>query len=406
MSQGGSDAGRSIMVSPRDVCGCSHGPRLVEITEKPPSQEAPRHSAKQVSLAKAFWWSAAAIVAFLLVEAAVFRSGWYIRFLDPSSSTGAVELNLYWFRRSTPPKQPEVLVFGDSRIAEGFSSKLADDESRDAIQFWNSGIPGTNPRVWYYMLRDMDPRRDRFRAIVLALDGYSDQDLNYSREDALTDLNFVIGRLRLTDCWDFAASMRSTQLRTAAFAGCMLKGLTLRRDVRAFLANPPDRLTRARDWRDHGLRYITDYPGKPENLRGLSVDFERGIIHFPAGLTAGQTDTVRSTVTPYPAPDVGEYTRYRRLWLGRILDLYQNSRTRIVFLELPRAPLRLPDAKTPPRFLASVAGLRYVSVLPKDTFRDLECPDLFADGLHLNHDGREIFSRRLAREVSTLIGSR
>ena len=61
------------------------------------------------------------------------------------------------------------------------------------------------------MLRDADPTRRRFAAIVLALDQYSDQDSLDSVQDRLIDLNFVIGRLRVTDCADFAASMKSPE---------------------------------------------------------------------------------------------------------------------------------------------------------------------------------------------------
>jgi lysophospholipase L1-like esterase len=45
-----------------------------------------------------------------------------------------------------------------------------------------------------------------------------------------------------------------------------------------------------------------------------------------------------------------------------------------------------------------------VFALPQGTFRDLENPDLFFDGLHLNKIGRDLFSRKIASQVSPLIG--
>jgi hypothetical protein len=42
--------------------------------------------------------------------------------------------------------------------------------------------------------------------------------------------------------------------------------------------------------------------------------------------------------------------------------------------------------------------------LPQNTFRDLENPDLFFDGLHLNKTGRGLFSGKIATQVSPLIG--
>ena len=50
---------------------------------------------------------------------------------------------------------------------------------------------------------------------------------------------------------------------------------------------------------------------------------------------------------PAPAPQTGETTRYRELWLGRILDLYKDSPTQIIFFELPRAPLPRPEDRVP-----------------------------------------------------------
>ena len=90
---------------------------------------------------------------------------------------------------------------------------------------------------------------------------------------------------------------------------------------------------------------------------------------------------------------MGETTRYRKLWLGRILDLYKDSPTRIIFLELPRAPLPKPEGPQPAAFLQSALRRPNVSALPMGTFRDLERPEVFFDGLHLNRIGRGLFTR-------------
>jgi len=351
-------------------------------------------------------WSIIALLAFLCAEAAIFRSGWYNRYVEPNSTTGYTEYNLRWLRDTPRTTLPEVAVVGDSRIAEGFSAPRADSETVNRLHFWNLGIPGTTPRAWYYFLRDADPGRHRFAAIVFALDQYSDVDLNDDLRDRTSDLNYSIGRLRLTDCWDFAMSMGKAEDRRTVLTGCIFKGLVFRRDLREFLANRPDRLKRSRATAEHGLEWIDAYPGNTSNLHGLTADFEQREIHFPPGLDQGHMDTVRNTAFPYIHPDTGASTRYRKLWLGRILDLYRNSPTRIVFLQLPRSPLPLPDRRVPPRFIQSVASRPRVSILPEDRFRDLEQPDLFADGLHLNSDGRGIFSARLADSIVQILESR
>ena len=67
-----------------------------------------------LSLAKAFF-----------AEAAIYRQGWYYRYLEPESAAASVELPLYWLKRFRPRQTPEVLVIGDSRMAEGFSADQA-----------------------------------------------------------------------------------------------------------------------------------------------------------------------------------------------------------------------------------------------------------------------------------------
>jgi hypothetical protein len=352
----------------------------------------------------ALLWTVASLLLFLTIESLVFRVGWYSKYMEPDSSAGSVETYLHWLKRFPHGNAPEVMVMGDSRIAEGLSARQAGAAVGNRIRFWNFGIGGTSPRVWYYMLRDADPTRSRFAAIVLPLDEYSDEDSWDSPEDRLIDLNFVIGRLRVTDCADFASSMKSSEFKARALSGCLFKGITLRRDAQEFLQHVPDRIKRTKDFRINGLSYLDDYGGSNDDLRGLSADFVHRTIHFPPGLSTQRHTSIQDMVMRVPAPQTGEKTRYRELWLGRILDLYEDSPTRIIFLELPRAPVPRPESQQPARFLRSALGRPHVSALPSGMFRDLERPEVFFDGLHLNKTGRTLFSERLAGQVAPVIG--
>jgi hypothetical protein len=157
-----------------------------------------------------------ALAAFFAADGILFRTGWYTRYLEPDSSAGTLESQLYWLRHTPPSGKPEVLVIGDSRIAEGFSSRVADAVTDRHLQFWNFGMAGTTLRVWYYSLRAADPTRHRFAAIVMAIDNYSDADWFGLSEDRVTDQNFVVMQLGLSDCIDFASSMNKTTLRLHA----------------------------------------------------------------------------------------------------------------------------------------------------------------------------------------------
>jgi hypothetical protein len=197
-------------------------------------------------------------------------------------------------------------------------------------------------------------------------------------------------------------SMDSSEFRRTALLGCLLKGVTLRRDVREFLMNGSERLRRVHEAREHGLERLNRYPGKPENLAGLSA--EKDLIRFPPGTTEEQKDSIRANVTPLVAPDEGRTTRYRKLWLGRILDLYGNSPAHIVFLQVPRSPLPVHEGKVAARFLQSVASRPNVAILRAEAFQDFETPEVFADGAHLNREGRRLFSDRLAENVESILG--
>ena len=351
-------------------------------------------------------WSVGAVILFVLVEAAIFRSGWYTRYIEPDSSAGIVEYQLYWLQHTPPANKPEVMVVGDSRMAEGFSALRANAEVQERINFWNFGIGGSTPRDWYYIVRDADPTRRRFAAIAIAIDNYSDEEADSDPRESIADLNYLIGRLRLSDCWDFAMSMDSVEYRETALAGCVFKGATLRRDVRELLRNVPARLRNVNAHREHGLEWISGYEGMQQNLRGLSIDPATSVIHYPTGLSDSQRDWIARRVNPRAPPDEGLITSYRRQWLGRIVDLYRNSPTRIVFFQIPLSPLAFHHSTVAPRFLESVSSRPRVTILPQARFRDLEQPELFADGLHLNRDGRKIFSERLALDVERVLATR
>ena len=47
-----------------------------------------------------------------------------------------------------------------------------------------------------------------------------------------------------------------------------------------------------------------------------------------------------------------------------------------------------------------------LTILPRDAFRDLQRPEWFADGLHLNHAGRQVFSEELARAAAPVVEAR
>ena len=114
-----------------------------------------------------------------------FRTGLYTSILEPDSSTGLFELVL---RREQQAQSQYgrnlVVTLGDSRFA--YYPRVANQQTAaTGFVFRNAGIAGTDPRAWYYMLRDLDPTRERYRAIVLGVVDYDDEDGAYEVGDDL-----------------------------------------------------------------------------------------------------------------------------------------------------------------------------------------------------------------------------
>jgi hypothetical protein len=70
-------------------------------------------------------WTIAALLLYLAVEGLLFHAGWYNQYLEPSSTAGQVEGHMSWLKRYPHGSTAEVMVIGDSRIAEGFSARAA-----------------------------------------------------------------------------------------------------------------------------------------------------------------------------------------------------------------------------------------------------------------------------------------
>ncbi len=362
---------------------------------------APVRQPKPRTLRAAVVWSFATIATFYAVDCLAFHSGWYMKYLEPNSSAGQLESHIFWLRHEPVVKQ--TAVFGDSRIGEGFSARAATKATGDRINFRSMGVAGSTARVWYYLLRDADPDRTRFPTVVFALDRYSDHD-GEDQSLRLADLKYVIGRLRLTDCAEFTRSYSDAETRTHVLSGCILRGLVLRNDLHALLEKPQERFKLAKDWRNNGHGYLDGYSGKPEDLAGLTADFQAQTLSFPPGTKDWQQNTARGTLLPGPSPQTGKLREYRRHWLGKIVDYYAGTKTKVVFIEMPRGPLSPQEFTEPAYFIDNVRTRPGVAVLPVDTFHDLERPELFSDGLHLNHSGRPLFSEHLAQKLMELEG--
>jgi hypothetical protein len=257
------------------------------------------------------------------------------------------------------------------------------------------------------MLRDLDPTARRYRAVVLGVDDYDDEDRAFNPDDDVRDLHFVIARLRLTDTLEFARSFHDPKLQWAALRGGLLKGIIYQNDFQAFLSHPLKRIDYVhlcdRDW----ANWVYDYVESDRNMDGLHIDWATLRVTLPPDVNDNQRDTVEGFLAHAPDPQTGRLAAFRREWLGKIVDRYQGSRTKVIFLMLPRGPAPRPDNLVAKKScsIRDMASRPGVLLANEHAFDQLERTELFKDGMHLNREGIARFSVMLPAEVERLLGS-
>ncbi len=340
---------------------------------------------------------------YLPAEFLLFRTSFYPSLCKPDSSTGKFEAVLRSERERRLTSRHEVLVVGDSRIAEGFSAKVANSLAGETgFHFSNAAIGGAGPRVWYYLLRDLDPDSSRYQVIVLAMEDFSDQDRQEDLADRLLDLHYVIRRLKLSDIREFAGSFPTLNTQFQVLLGATLKGLTYKRDLQDFLGHPMRRFAELDFDRLKYPELLYSYGGHAESLAGVEVDWKQETLRNADHLTSVQKAALEDNLFPPQAPQRGHSARYRRQWLTKIVERYQSTSTRIVFVRLPQGPYARPGT-----FQAGnntvIGGLvrrGYAQMVEENYFDSLQRPELFFDGMHLNREGRLRFSVMLARLIA------
>lgn len=363
-------------------------------------------AAESTTARKVALFLAVLLAGYLLVESLIFRSGFYARFLEPQlSETGSLERTLDTELHRPPSGKKEILVIGNSRIAEGFSPKIANEDSaQDGYWFINLGVSGTGDRVWNYLVRDVDPHRNRYAAIAIPIDDYDDPDDYEDVADRASEMPFLVNRLRLTDILPYTLSFTSWKSRLQVFRGLVFEATTYQRDFQQFVEHPLRRLDRVKEFRKLGATYGYNYGGIHRSLAGLTVDWKHQHISFPPGVPEDLQYIL--TANCFGQPPQRQMNRtFEVRWLGALADLYRGSKTRIIFFQAPRSPVPRPVslAHLPWTSVDELRKRPWVTVVDRRRFESLERPELFADHVHLSTDGRKIFSPMLVDTVKEIL---
>ena len=346
----------------------------------------------------------ATIAFFIAFEGILFHTGLYSSVVEPDSSTGYMELQLRNEIRRPKPNRNQVLAVGHSRMAL-LPRVVNEDKPGTGYTFASIALGGSTTRAWYYALRAVDPNARNYAAIVIPTDDYNEPDSYDYQSEREPDLHYLIARLEFHDLLEFPWTYRDKKLQWQIVRGMILKGTIYKRDFLEFLDHPIARIAKVRYYNSDSAGWYYSYGGVDQNLTGLQIDWQHKTMQIPDRVSDSQRQDLKNELFPTLPPDEGRETAYLRYWYGRIIDHYRGSGTKLIFLRVPRAAVSPPDVPPKPASaVRQIASQPDVIVLDERLFNQLEHPDLFWDGWHMNRDGMEQFSKILAVEVRRVLG--
>lgn len=365
----------------------STGPVRAKFPLEPTTSPHPLHVARNLLLG---------LAAFICVDGVVFHTPIYPSILAPDSYAGRMAVITRAEKKRVSSGFKEVLVLGDSRIAEGFSAAVADKlSSVDGFKFVNLAEPASSVNIWDYMLREVDPTSHRYWAIVVPYGiGFEPNSADPLR------ISMAAPLLRYGDCFNFASTFHRWSGRFRAFTACILRGSAFQSDVVNFLEHPIARI-RSIQQEPKRLQSRDVYKGRDYDIVGTSYDPKTGQVTFPSRLTEAQREAIRDSLAKPSQSETQDFLKIQRDGIQRILNRYSASSTEIVLTPVPRGPFAgLPGASmTFHAAFPTITTQRTVFSLPEQTFNFLEKPEYYFDGYHLNAKGRQRFTETLVVEL-------
>jgi hypothetical protein len=365
----------------------STGPVRTKFPLEPTTSPHPLHVARNLLLG---------VAAFISVDGLVFHTRLYTSILAPESYAGRMAAITRAEKDRVSSSLKEVLVLGDSRMAEGFSAAVADKlSSVEGFKFVNLAEPASAVNIWDYMLREVDPTRGRYWAIVVPYGiGFEPNSADHLR------ISMAAPLLRYGDCFNFASAFQRWSGRFRAFTACILRGSAFQSDVVNFLEHPIGRI-RSLQREPKRLQSRDLYKGRDYDIVGTSYDPKTGQVTFPPRLTEAQREAIRDSLLKPSQSETQDFLRMQREGIQRILNRYSTSPTEIVLTPVPRGPFAgLPGASmTFHAVFPTITTQKAVFSLPEQTFDFLEKPEYYFDGFHLNAKGRQRFTETLVAEL-------
>jgi hypothetical protein len=354
------------------------------------------------------------ILSFYVLDTGIFRSGLYARVVSPETTAGKLMDMLYYERARPVDALRNVLLLGNSKMEWGFSVKTFEKLYPTArIRPIEGAVSGSTEQWWYYMLRDIDPMHDRYAAIVVPLSGYTASPRQEDFQNRYDNAQILAPILSLSAWPTFLRSFTDPTVKRRALLLAAFSSHDYGLDLQDLLLHPFKRLDLLRWRRTIGDRWMYDETGLAGSMEGLKLDPDSGraVAYPPQFQEFKKRETDAQLIRPTPdqaAALTARNARFETEWVQHLADLYAGSRTKLLFISVPRWPFALPAlAPIPgaPDVRDSVTLASNEAFLEDNQTSFLENPAYFADALHLNATGRRLFTERLGADLNRIVGA-
>lgn len=346
---------------------------------------------------------------FFLLDSIIFRSGLYARIMSPDTTAGKFFHTVLYERYRASDPARDVLLLGNSKMEFAFSVKTFEEKfPASPIHLVLGAVAGSTEQWWFYMLRYLDPGRDRYAAVVIPISNYQ---IGPWREDfqGRFDTAQVIAPILSASQWPSFLKTYSLypEIQTRAALLALLSSHVYALDVQDLLLRPKRRLDALKRRKRAGSRWLFDYEGISGDVEELRLDHGTGqIVRYPATFTEfkkRETNYQFERAAPEEALRLSERNAaFEANWLKQIVAHYGGSRTKLIFIQMPRWPIPLPESEplpAAPDIRTLVGSAANLVITDPGEFTFLESPHYFADMLHLNTEGRRLFTERLGADL-------
>ncbi|MDD5267457.1 MAG: hypothetical protein PHO08_10060 [Methylococcales bacterium] len=338
----------------------------------------------------------------LVLDQLVFR-GVYLSFLEPQSTAGMTLLARSIQKAHYVPGKKNVLILGNSRISEGFSARIANEiGAPQGFNFIGLGLPGTSPRVWYYVLRDLVSQRNSYDGIFLQATTLRDDDAFGDNANQTIDTAYLAPLLNWGDIFSYPQSFTDPKATLNAVYALAFPGASFKNDVLEFIKAPTKRMINSSKWREQYPSWYAAYKGHGESLPSAETPFSTD--HVLAKMNGANRRSLEIYFKKYieskPQP-MERVFAYQYKWFGQIAQQYASKAVTVGVFLIPRGPyhaaLNKPAEAEGALKLLERKGM--ISLVDTAVSLPLEKPEFFFDTLHMNATGRAEFSRNLAKAI-------